>query len=37
MKRALAVTFILIALLLVGTSSLAAQSANVVGSWDFIV
>jgi len=37
MKRALSVTFILIALLLLGASSLAAQSANVVGSWDFTV
>jgi hypothetical protein len=37
MKRALSVTFILIGLLLLGASSLAAQNANVVGSWDFTV
>jgi hypothetical protein len=37
MKRALSVTFILIVSLLLGTSSLASQGANVVGSWDFTV
>ncbi|HLF84624.1 MAG TPA: hypothetical protein VI837_10655 [Blastocatellia bacterium] len=38
MKRALAVTLILIvALLLLGTPSQAAQGANIVGSWDITV
>lgn len=37
MKRALSVTFILVVALLLGPSSKAAQSANVVGSWDFTV
>ncbi len=37
MKRALAVTLILVVALLIGTSSLAAQGANIVGSWDITV
>jgi hypothetical protein len=37
MKRALAVTLILIVALLIGAPSQAAQGANVVGSWDFTV
>ena len=37
MKRALAVTLILIVALLLGAPSQAAQGANVVGSWDFTV
>jgi len=37
MKKALAVTFILIVALLLGVSSLAAQGANVVGSWDITI
>lgn len=37
MKRALAVTLILIVALLLGTPSQAAQGANIVGSWDITV
>jgi hypothetical protein len=37
MKRALAVTLILIVALLLRTSSQAAQGANIVGSWDITV
>ena len=37
MKRALAVTIILIVALLIGVNSQAAQSPNVVGSWDITV
>jgi len=37
MKRALAVRLILIVTLLTGTPLLAAQGANIVGSWDFTV
>jgi hypothetical protein len=37
MKRALALTLILIVALLLGTSSQAAQGANIVGSWDITV
>jgi hypothetical protein len=37
MKRALAVTLILIVAPLIGTPSQAAQDANIVGSWDITV